>query len=907
MTKLPFCSIFAVLCFFSSSSTADQRLHSRHLLHQPFFPVITAAPPPYQQPSSSQPPSPSPHAHHHHHKKQPAVPPPPPHEKHLFSSAANPPPPPPHRNSFFPSSDPASTASYPPPQPPPPASLPTFPANISSLLFPTHQNPSKRHSNHYISKLVTITASAISAAALLSLFAVIIIFIRRTRHRRRSSPADDTKSTRSDVLQLFNASPSDGSLKHKQHQQPPKYTSSHTSSEFLYLGTLVNSRSGGLDQQKSPTSLSGGVTGVLELPPPASSSSSSSYSQYQKLGSPELRPLPPLPKLPSFTPTTKSTEQLNPKRQDFDGDDNENDEFYSPRGSSGRKQSPTRVWASIMKDSDVDQIGNRNIIGSGSNSCSPANSALSLNASPGTSLKPKSMSPPLSRHSQNSSNDGVSKRPCPKRPPPPPPPPPSQLLESLSPPIPATMPLSPPSGDSDPEKKEETLKPKLKPLHWDKVRASSSRAMVWDQIKSNSFQVNEEMIETLFKVNDPSSRTREAVVQSANQENQFLDPRKSHNIAILLRALNVTADEVCEALVEGNSDTLGPELLECLLKMAPTKEEEDKLKELKDHNDGSPSKIGPAEKFLKTLLNIPFAFKRIDAMLYIVNFESETEYLKRSFDTLEAACGELKNTRMFLKLLEAVLKTGNRMNIGTNRGDAHAFKLDTLLKLVDIKGADGKTTLLHFVVQEIIKFEGARVPFTPTQSHIGNNMSEQSAFQDDLELKKLGLQVVSGLSSQLINVKKAAAMDSNSLINETAEVASGITKVKEVIAELKQETGVERFLESMNTFLNKAEKEITEIQSHVYNVMKMVKEVTEYFHGNSETHSFRIFAVVRDFLTILDQVCKEVGRVNERTVYGSVPRHSLSNQTTTPLFPMVHNNNSQLSPSGSIDDEDGSF
>ncbi|CAH2043865.1 unnamed protein product [Thlaspi arvense] len=291
-----------------------------------------------------------------------------------------------------------------------------------------------------------------------------------------------------------------------------------------------------------------------------------------------------------------------------------------------------------------------------------------------------------------------------------------------------------------------------------------------------------------------------------------------------------------------------------------------------------PSKIGPAEKFLIALLEIPFAFKRIDAMLYIVNFESETEYLKRSFDTLEAARGELKNTRMFLKLLEAVLKTGNRMNIGTNRGDAHAFKLDTLLKLVDIKGADGKTTLLHFVVQEIIKSEGARVSSTPTQSHIGDNIAEQSAFQDDLELKKLGLQVVSGLSSQLINVKKAAAMDSNSLINESAEVASGITK---------------------------AEKEITEIQSHGSSVMKMVKEVTEYFHGNSESHPFRIFAVVRDFLTILDQVCKEVGRVNERTVYGSVQRPSPSNQTVvTPLFPVVNDNSSRLSHSGSLDNND---
>jgi len=30
--------------------------------------------------------------------------------------------------------------------------------------------------------------------------------------------------------------------------------------------------------------------------------------------------------------------------------------------------------------------------------------------------------------------------------------------------------------------------PKLKPLHWDKVRASSDRVMVWDQLKSSSFQ-----------------------------------------------------------------------------------------------------------------------------------------------------------------------------------------------------------------------------------------------------------------------------------------------------------------------------------------------------------------------------------------------------------------------------------
>ena len=85
-------------------------------------------------------------------------------------------------------------------------------------------------------------------------------------------------------------------------------------------------------------------------------------------------------------------------------------------------------------------------------------------------------------------------------------------------------------------------------------------------------------------------------------------------------------------MYSGNADALGTDLLESLLKMAPTKEEERRLREYKDD---SPFKLGPAERFLKAVLDIPFAFKRADAMLYITNFESEVEYLKKSFETLE--------------------------------------------------------------------------------------------------------------------------------------------------------------------------------------------------------------------------------------------------------------------------------
>lgn len=65
--------------------------------------------------------------------------------------------------------------------------------------------------------------------------------------------------------------------------------------------------------------------------------------------------------------------------------------------------------------------------------------------------------------------------------------------------------------------------------------------------------MNEEMIETLFVVNTSNSKetTPRTVLPPPNQEIGVLDPKKSQNIAIALRALNVTIEEVRDALLEG--------------------------------------------------------------------------------------------------------------------------------------------------------------------------------------------------------------------------------------------------------------------------------------------------------------------------------------------------------------------
>ncbi|KAA3480075.1 formin-like protein 2 [Gossypium australe] len=793
-----------LLLFLSATTTATCFTSHRRLLHQPFFPSTSS--PPIYPPSSTVFPEPQPAPYHS--QQQPP--------KYPFSTT----PPSTPQKPFFPSF----------PSPPPPSIVLTFPANISSLLVPDSPSPSS-HRRHIV--LISLSSALLAAAVILALVALTLFFRHRNHHHKNTSNSDD-KASLSDSMRLFppNIPPSDASQKPPAPppaQQPPRYVSTNRSSEFLYLGTLVNSA---VDPQKVILSSNGGSNRSFN-------SRTASY--------------------PLSTCRSLSNSFLN----------------SSP--SSQRSKSPDTVVPIYTVRVKTPS------------STPPSSSSCSDRDSPDRGSS-------LSGQNKESPSKVVLK----KIPPPPPPLPPSRFWEvpvsetnSRGPPV-LVAPSRPMvvNGQSKNNeglgRSEETLKPKLKPLHWDKVRASSDRAMVWDQIKASSFQLNEEMIETLFMVNNSNLATKDnackPILAAVNQGNRVLDPKKSQNIAILLRALNVTIDEVCEALMEGNSDTLGIELLESLLKMAPTKEEEHKLKEF---NDESPFKLGPAEKFLKAVLDIPFAFERVDALLYIANFETEIEYLKGSFETLQAACGELRNSRMFLKLLEAVLKTGNRMNVGTNRGDAHAFKLDTLLKLVDVKGTDGKTTLLHFVVQEIIRAEGSHL--SGANQNPKAEKTQQSDFQDDIELRKLGLLVVSGLSGELTNVKKAAAMDSDVLSIDVAKLATGISKIREVI---KLNEGIAlkdnscKFSESMNEFLKRAEEEIVRIQAQDRVALSTVKEITGYFHGNSaqeEAHPFRIFMVVRDFLSILDQVCKEVAKVNERTIYSTA--RPLQNPPPPSVFP----------------------
>ncbi|KAB2044755.1 hypothetical protein ES319_D01G112500v1 [Gossypium barbadense] len=138
--------------------------------------------------------------------------------------------------------------------------------------------------------LISLSSVLFAAAFILSLVALIVFFRHRNHHHNTSN--SDDKASLSYSLRLFptNIPPSDASRK-APARQPPGYVSTNRSSEFLYLGALVNYT---VDPEQDILSSNGGS----KLGDPS--------CPYQKLGSPKLNPLPPMPELQ----TLQSVEQF---------------------------------------------------------------------------------------------------------------------------------------------------------------------------------------------------------------------------------------------------------------------------------------------------------------------------------------------------------------------------------------------------------------------------------------------------------------------------------------------------------------------------------------------------------------------------------------------------------------------
>lgn len=388
---------------------------------------------------------------------------------------------------------------------------------------------------------------------------------------------------------------------------------------------------------------------------------------------------------------------------------------------------------------------------------------------------------------------------------------------------------------------------------------------------------DDEQIENLFGYSTINRRLyeRSKIPMSSGSSNAaptaqlfILEPRKSQNTAIVLRSLAISRKEIIAALLDGQG--LSIDILEKLAKMSPSQEEVNKILQF----NGNPARLGDAESFLFSILKaVPSAFTRVNAMLFRSNYDSEILHLKESLQALEMGCKELRTRGLFLKLLEAILKAGNKMNAGTSRGNAQGFNLSALRKLSDVKSTDGKTTLLHFVVEQVIRSEGRRSELNGNHSlgrtysqstKTGDSNSESSTPKErDNEYLKQGLPALEGLSNEFTNVKKAARIEHDTFINICSSLASRVAEIRQLVSRCaSSERG--GFLKEMKGFLEECEEELELVREEQKRTMELVKRTTEYYQAGGSKgkwgHPLQLFVIVKEFLDMVDRVCADISR-----------------------------------------------
>ncbi|XP_022999645.1 formin-like protein 8 [Cucurbita maxima] len=437
-------------------------------------------------------------------------------------------------------------------------------------------------------------------------------------------------------------------------------------------------------------------------------------------------------------------------------------------------------------------------------------------------------------------------------------------LLPLPPPLPPSMPLPPPP--LPPSTAVANSRSSLKPLHWDKINTNVDHAIVWDKMDGGSLSFNGNLMEALFgyvATNKKSPIEQSGLNNGRRVLISILDSRRARNIAIILKSLNITRQELLDAITEGHG--LDLDTLEKLVKITPTKEQQSKILEF----DGNPLRLGDAESFIFHLLKaFPTAFNRLNAMFFRSSFKSELNRLKDFSQTLSRGCKELKEKGVFTKLLEATLKSGNRLNSGTTRGNAEAFNLNSLLRILNVKSTDIKSTLLHFIVEEVIKSEGKK-RFSNTDS---KNLKSEEEIETEYVI--LGLSSMESLTSELSNVKKASTIDYEAFIISCPNLLIKISEIQNLIS---IEGG--EYKRKMLEFVKSASEEVEIARGEQRRVLEELKKTNEYYEIWDRENPLEIFVIVRDFVNTVNQVCDDIagelrGKMKMRNMDACLPLKS---------------------------------
>ena len=245
-------------------------------------------------------------------------------------------------------------------------------------------------------------------------------------------------------------------------------------------------------------------------------------------------------------------------------------------------------------------------------------------------------------------------------------------------------------------------------LHWTPLSPNSAKGSIWGKVMNKDGATEPQQsditkLEELFRKKKKSRTAHrnlsdKSVTATGSDKSmaKLLDVSRANNIGISLKAFK---DFTYEALGNALAD-LDPEQkivgerVQFIHSLLPTEAEAALIRSY----EGTDSTLAPAELFFRQLSSVHRIREKVYTIKTMRSFEEHARAVTDHFQKLSAVCHQVMQSDNLAQVLETILSVGNIMNEGTRSGGAAGFKLDSLLKLTQTKSADGKLTVLDYIV-----------------------------------------------------------------------------------------------------------------------------------------------------------------------------------------------------------------
>jgi len=247
-------------------------------------------------------------------------------------------------------------------------------------------------------------------------------------------------------------------------------------------------------------------------------------------------------------------------------------------------------------------------------------------------------------------------------------------------------------------------------LHWNTL-TKVVRGSIWGKIETDDtlscIDIDEDEFQNLFQaeIGNKDETPKNEKLAKKGPAVRVIDAKRANNGGIILARIKMSHDEMADAVDRMDTSSFSSGQIESIIEYLPTKEERDSLeKYMVDGGLDAAAKFNglcECEKFMVSMMTVKHAKRKINALLFKLQFETCLDSIATDADMIDQACEELKHSSRLRQLLGIVLQFGNRLNSagsGEQKNKAGAFTLDSLLKLNQAKAFDKKTTFLHYIV-----------------------------------------------------------------------------------------------------------------------------------------------------------------------------------------------------------------